>query len=86
MYPATPPKWVARESEILAAQLILCYLEADDTVREPYLWKIQEDTGIDWVAFEAARRSACLAAEAWRGRTEQVQRILRDRLAELMPA
>ncbi|MDX1873993.1 hypothetical protein SBI67_17870 [Mycolicibacterium sp. 120266] len=81
MHPTRPPKSVARESEILACRLILAYLESDF---QPYIWKIQEDTGIDWLGFEAARRSAWCAARAWEGREDVARPILLNRLNELL--
>ncbi|MGE0216966.1 hypothetical protein [Mycolicibacterium sp.] len=86
MYPARPPAWIARESEILAARLILIYLDSDEDARTMYMWALQDETGIDWVAFESARRSAMLAAHAWLGREETARRMLLARLGELMPA
>lgn len=86
MYPAIPPQWVARESEILAARMILIYLDADADAAAMHMWALQDETGIDWVSFESARRSAQLAAEAWRGREDVARAKLLARLGELMPA
>ncbi|MCB0934361.1 MAG: hypothetical protein KDB71_21085 [Mycobacterium sp.] len=88
MFPATPPKWVSRESEILAMRLILIYLDSDTDAAAIHMWALQDETGIDWIAFESARKSAQLAAEAWQrwGRVDDARRMLMERLGELMPA
>ena len=50
MFPATPPKWVSRESEILAMRLILIYLDSDTDAAAIHMWALQDETGIDWIA------------------------------------
>lgn len=86
MYPARPPAWVAREAEILAMRMILIYLDADNDAGTVSMWALQDETGIDWVAFESARRSAQIAAAAWKGNEDVARRRLLERLGELMPA
>ena len=80
------PRGLHVKAKIFAARIILICLDDDADAAAMHMWALQDETGIDGIAFESARQSARLAADAWRGREEQVRRRLRDRLAELMPA